>query len=101
MKNNSYVGFFSNFTNGTKLKIIASLAGGPLTVGEIARINGIEQSNVSHNLSSLLECQIVSCEKDGKRRLYSLNKKTVYPLLKIAKKHVRCNCSLDCGRDCS
>lgn len=100
MKNNSYIGFFSNFTNQTRLDIILSLVRDPLTVGEIAKRNKIEQSNVSHNLSVLLDCNIVSCKRQGKNRIYSLNKETVFPLIKIAKGHTKENCPRTCNREC-
>lgn len=100
MKNISYVGFFSNFTNKTKLGIITSLVSKPLTVGEISKKTGVEQSNVSHNLSVLLDCNLVSCRREGKKRIYSLNKETVFPLLRIAKGHTKCNCSSSCKRGC-
>ena len=100
MKRNSYDNFFVNFSNGTRLAIILCLKEKPLSVSEIVEEVGGEQSNVSHHLEGLRRCKILNVKKKGKKRIYSLNKKTVIPILRLVERHV-CNncesCPLACG----
>ncbi len=96
MNKKSYENFFINFANKTRLGIILCLKEKKMNVGEIVKKVGEEQSKVSHNLKQLSDCHIVNVEKNGKERIYSLNKKTVLPLLRLVEKHVKCNCSEKC-----
>ena len=86
-----------NFANKTKLEIILSLRDKPLSVTEIAEKINEEQSKISHNLKKLATCHILEVKKEGKKRVYSLNKETVAPMLNIVEKHVKKNCML-CGK---
>ncbi|MDD5133543.1 MAG: metalloregulator ArsR/SmtB family transcription factor [Candidatus Nanoarchaeia archaeon] len=97
MKFLSYNSFFMNFANKTKLNIILFLKEGPLSVNDIVKKTGMEQSKVSHNLTRLTKCKILTVEQKGKQRIYSLNKKTVVPLLNLVKNHIRQNCPMNCG----
>ncbi len=63
-----------------------------MNVSSIVEKTGIEQSAVSHNLKKLTECNILTVEQKGRERLYSLNKETVQPLLKLVQNHVEKNC---------
>ena len=76
MKFDSYNSFFMNFANKTKLNIILFLKEGSLSVNDIVKKTGMEQSKVSHNLTSLTKCNIITVEQKGKQRIYSLNKRT-------------------------
>ncbi|NQV09057.1 helix-turn-helix transcriptional regulator [Candidatus Woesearchaeota archaeon] len=81
-----------NFANNSKMNIIFALRGGPLSVSQIIEKVKEEQSAVSHNLRKLAGCKILHVEKSGKERIYSLNKDTVLPMLKLAEKHVKKHC---------
>ena len=96
MKCKSYKTFFVNFANNTKLDIIMSLRNGSLNVNAIAKKVNEEQSTVSHNLRKLTDCHILNAKKEGKERVYSLNKNTVIPILKLFEKHVIKNCPGSC-----
>jgi ArsR family transcriptional regulator, lead/cadmium/zinc/bismuth-responsive transcriptional repressor len=85
--------FFANFANKTKFNILMALKNKPLSVLEIADKIGEEQSKVSHNLLKLTQCHLLRVRQNGKRRIYSLNKKTVVPLLNIGECHIKQNCS--------
>ena len=92
MKNKSYHNFFMNLANETKLDIVLALNKKPLSVTEIAqKING-EQSNVSHHLSNLTKCHLLNVKRTGKQKIYSLNKITILPMLKLVEKHASNNC---------
>jgi len=100
MKNNSYNNFFVNFANPTKLSIILSLKDTSLSVNEISNKVNEEQSNVSHHLKDLSLCRIVYAKKQGKKRIYSLNKKTILPILELAEQHAKKNCPDGCNKKC-
>jgi len=99
MKKSSYEKFFANFSNYTRMKIIIALADGPLSVGELVEKIGEEQSNVSHHLKQMVRCNLVNFKREGKKRVYSLNEKTVRPMLEVAQEHVF-GCCASCGGDC-
>lgn len=88
----SYNSFFSNFSNKTNLEIISVLRTGPSNVKGLVEKTGQEQSAVSHNMKKMLDCRIVDVKRNGKERIYSLNKDTVLPILKLVEVHVSKNC---------
>lgn len=92
----SYNIFFTNFANETNIDIISSLRGGPLSVSEISKKVKMEQSAVSHNLMKLSRCGILSVKQEGKKRIYSLNKETVLPIIELVEKHVEKHCKGGC-----
>ncbi len=96
MKCKSYETFFVNFANKTKLGIITALRSMPLNVNAIAKKVNEEQSTVSHNLKKLTDCHVLDVKKVGKERIYSLNKDTVIPILKLVEKHVTKQCPGNC-----
>ena len=98
MRKYSFYKFFVNFSNRTKSDIINLLRDGPLSVKEITRKIGGEQSKVSHSLTDLRRCHILKVRNEGKQRIYSLNEETVVPILEIVERHVRKNCLRGCGR---
>ena len=74
MKCMSYENFFENFSNKTRLKIIDSLKKGPKSVNKLCNDIHEEQSKVSHNLRKLMDCNFLEVKREGKKRVYSLNK---------------------------
>lgn len=92
MKCISYSDFFTNFANKTRFDMIMALNERPLSVTDISKTIGEEQSKVSHNLKILLECRITTFEQKGKQRIYTLNKETIIPILKLIDKHTKMNC---------
>jgi ArsR family transcriptional regulator len=96
MKQISYENFFANFSNKTRLGILTVLMDGPLSVSEIVEKLKDEQSNVSHHLEHLRRCSILDVKRQGKKRIYSVNKKTVYPMLELVEKHIS-----GCGGSCA
>ena len=89
MKNLSYEMFFKAFSNKTRFEIIKLLRKGSKNVTEICNELGFEQSRVSHNLKCLIECGFVTNNKNGKERIYSLEKNTVMPMLNLIDKHIK------------
>ena len=98
MKCKSYDLFFETFSNKTRMQIIESLIDGPRSVTEICRITAGEQSQISHNLRKLMECHFIDVERKGKQRIYSLNKDTIIPILRLVEIHVHKYCNEECGK---
>ena len=89
---NTYHHFFGNLANPLKVDIILSLRNKEKSVSEIVKNLKVEQSKVSHALSSLRCCNIVQSKQKGKQRIYFLNKKTMIPMLKLIDRHSKTQC---------
>jgi len=96
MSNSTYHIFFTNLANPLKIKIIISLKDKEKNVNELSKDLKVEQSKISHALASLRCCNIVEVKQKGKERIYSLNKKTIVPMLKLIDKHAKTFCSGNC-----
>jgi len=92
--------FFRNLANPLKIKIISALKQRESSVSELTNELDVEQSKVSHALALLKKCNIVNSKKEGKERIYSLNKKTVIPMLKLIDEHSRSFCHCKECRGC-
>ena len=85
--------FFTSLANPNRLQIINFLRGGKKNVTEICQGTGFEQSMVSHSLKRLERCGMVFVESKGKNRYYTLNHKTIIPLMKLIDAHMDQYCS--------
>lgn len=92
MKYDAYDIFFETLANRRRLHIIDVLKKGPKSVNQIVKAAHLEQSNVSHNLRRLHRCGFVSVTRNGKQRMYSLNRATIEPLVRLIDMHVRRFC---------
>lgn len=79
--------FFRTLANGQRLEIINSLRKSPKNVTQICKELGFNQTTVSHNLRRLKACSFVFNKKNGKERIYSLNKETIKPLMELIDRH--------------
>ncbi len=91
-KSEAYKIFFGTLANQNRLKIINVLRKGSRNVTEICQLTGFEQTMVSHNLKRLERCGMVFVEQKGKCRYYSVNKKTIKPLLEMIDAHMKEYC---------
>ena len=92
--------FFGTLANQNRLDIINLLkCEGPLNVTDIGRKLNFKQPTVSLNLGVLERCGFVFVEQKGKTRIYSLNKKTIKPLLDLMDKHMDQYCKHLCCND--
>ncbi len=96
MKCPSYNVFFKTISQKTRIEILELLKKRSMSVSEIVKALKQEQSKVSHNLKKLADCNIVEVKQQGKNRIYSLNKETILPLMKLVEKHVNNNCCKKC-----
>ncbi|MEM4710852.1 MAG: metalloregulator ArsR/SmtB family transcription factor [Candidatus Woesearchaeota archaeon] len=85
----SYNDFFQTLANPTNQSIIQELLKKSLSVMQIVERTGLEQSLVSHSLKKMYECKIVTFKRNGKQKIYSLNKETIIPILKIVDSHAK------------
>jgi len=86
--------FFETLGNKLKIDIILKLKEGPLSVNELAEKIGQERSSVSHALISFSDCGFARAKNDGKKRIYSLNKETILPLLDLVERHIKKYCKV-------
>ena len=96
MKCPSYNLFFETISPRIRVKILELLRNNPMSVSEIASALKEEQSKVSHNLKRLKDCHLIDVRQKGKQRIYSLNKDTMLPLMKLVEKHVKKFCCKEC-----
>ncbi|HLF54085.1 MAG TPA: metalloregulator ArsR/SmtB family transcription factor [Candidatus Nanoarchaeia archaeon] len=85
--NKKVMQLFSSLSDKTRLNIILSLAEKPRTVNDIHRQLGKDNltlSAVSHQLKLLSDLNIISYEKKGKEKLFSLSDKICWCLLRDA-----------------
>ena len=88
--------FFETLGNQKRWEIITLLEDGPRRATEIAEKLGHEQSLISHHLKRLLTCGFVHVQPNGTERDYSLNEKTIQPLLKMVHRHIETYCEKKC-----
>ena len=86
--------FFETLGTGLKIDLIFQLKKRPLSVKQLSENLKEERSKVSHALISLLECGLVRVRKEGKSRIYILNKDTILPLLNLVEKHIKKYCKI-------
>jgi ArsR family transcriptional regulator, lead/cadmium/zinc/bismuth-responsive transcriptional repressor len=79
---------FEALSDKTRLKIISVLAHHELVVGEVARLVGISESAVSHQLRLLRASRIVRFRKDGRQVFYTLDDQHVHDLFDRALAHI-------------
>jgi ArsR family transcriptional regulator, cadmium/lead-responsive transcriptional repressor len=75
---------FRGFADPSRLSIVETLRGGPLTVSEIVEATGLSQPNVSSHLGCLRDCGLVASEPDGRYTRYRLSDRRVTALLRLA-----------------
>ncbi|MCW4005809.1 MAG: metalloregulator ArsR/SmtB family transcription factor [Candidatus Bathyarchaeota archaeon] len=84
--------FFTNLANPTRLAVLELLMDKPMSVNELALAIGQEQSMVSHNLKPLLECNFIHTQRDGKKRMYEVNKETIGAVFAAVENHAQKFC---------
>ena len=90
----SYNDFFQTLANKTNQLIIHELKEGPKNVTKLVENTKLEQSQISHSLKRLAECNFVYVKQEGKQRIYHLNKETILPILELADVHAKKLCPL-------
>ena len=75
---------FRGLGDPSRLSILDTLRGGPLTVGAIIEATGLSQSNVSNHLGCLRDCGLVVAEQQGRFVTYHLSDDRVGDLIATA-----------------
>ena len=75
------VGFFSMFSDYTRLKMISALAISEMCVSDLSRLLGLNQTTVSHQLRLLKNLNAVKTRRQGKVVFYSLRNDTLNDVL--------------------
>ncbi len=65
--------FLKTISNETKLRLVSLLLENELCVCELEEILNIKQANISKNLNSLKDAEIVSARRDKQRMFYFLS----------------------------
>ena len=63
-----------------------------MSVNELATALGQEQSMISHNLKPLLECNLITIQKQGKKHIYTANQETLNPIFEAIQNHAQKFC---------
>lgn len=84
----AYKLFFKALSNEGRFNIIQALQKGPLCVNEICFYTRLKQSRTSRSLRCLEHCGFITRERKGKRVYYTLDKKTVQPMVLMIERHV-------------
>ena len=72
----------------SRLKIIACLQSGELSVTDIVEMTGLAQPNVSRHLDTLVNCGFVSRRKSGNCVIYKISDQTLSELCGIVCKSI-------------
>ncbi|MCS7234680.1 MAG: metalloregulator ArsR/SmtB family transcription factor [Armatimonadota bacterium] len=75
---------FRGFADPSRLAILECLREGPRTVGEVVRLTGLSQPNVSNHLQCLWDCGLVQRHRQGRFVRYHLSDPRVAALLALA-----------------
>ena len=96
MLKETYRTFFGTLNNNSRLEIIQLLRKNPHNVTQISKALNMNQTSVSHNLARLKRCGFVAVKNNGKERIYTLNSKTIKPLMKLIDQHMDTYCKKYC-----
>ena len=81
-------GFFKNFGDTTRIKILTALDKEPLCVCELSELLSMTDSAVSHQLKILRDADLVRSERRGKHIIYSLADSHVRDIIEKALEHI-------------
>jgi len=80
--------FYKIFADGTRLRILNVLLEGEKCVGEISDALNISQSAVSHQLKTLRDSTLVTCEKIGQSVRYKIADDHIRIILEYGSEHI-------------
>jgi len=84
----AYTQFLGTLANVNRVKLLLALKDKDLSVSELIKKLNMNQTTISHNLKRLQICGFVDVEQKGKFRIYSINHKTIEPLLELMERHM-------------
>ena len=96
MLKDTYKIFFGTLNSKYRVEIINLLRKESKNVTEISKALNMNQTTVSHNLARLKKCGFVFVKNNGKERIYTLNSKTIKPLMMLIDQHMNTYCKKFC-----
>ena len=87
-KLSALAGFFKNFGDVTRIRILTALDLSPLCVCELSKLLSMTDSAVSHQLKGLRDSDLVRAERHGKHIMYSLADSHVRDIIEKAIEHL-------------
>lgn len=81
-------GFYSIFSDSTRLKILSALAITELCVGDLCSLLDCNQTTVSHQLKLLRDARIVMCKRKGKIIVYNITNPYVNEVMTTGVNHL-------------
>ncbi len=85
----SIAGLFKMLGDGTRVRILDTLAQGERCVCDIAELVGMSESAVSHQLRLLRATRLVRVRRAGRQAFYALDDHHIIGLLHDARRHVQ------------
>lgn len=79
---------FKTFGDGTRIRILYVLFEAEVCVCDLAKLLGMTQSAVSHQLRILKQARLIKSRRDGKTVFYSLADDHVATLLRQGMEHI-------------
>lgn len=79
---------FKVFGDGTRVRILFALLSAEVCVCDLAKLLGMTQSAVSHQLRILKQARLIKARRDGKTVFYSLADDHVATLIRQGMEHV-------------
>ena len=80
---------FKVFGDGTRIRILYALFEAEVCVCDLAKLLGMTQSAVSHQLRTLKQARLIKSRRDGKTVFYTLADDHVSTLLRQGTEHIR------------
>lgn len=80
---------FRALSDPSRVRIISALLEGETNVGALAKIVGISESAISHQLRTLRQMRLVRARKQGREVYYSLDDEHVSDLFLCGMDHVQ------------
>jgi ArsR family transcriptional regulator, lead/cadmium/zinc/bismuth-responsive transcriptional repressor len=85
----SIADLFRMLGDGTRVRILDTLAQGEQCVSDIAELVGMSESAVSHQLRLLRATRLVRVRRTGRQAFYALDDHHIIGLLHDARRHVQ------------
>lgn len=79
---------FRTLGDSSRVRIIAALTTGEMSVGQLAEMVDISPSSVSHHMRHLRQMQLARSRKEGRFVYYSLDDEHVRDLFRCGLEHV-------------
>jgi ArsR family transcriptional regulator len=80
---------FRAFSDTSRVRIIAALAGCEMNVNTLAEAVGLSESATSHHLRSLRQMRLVRTRKEGREVFYCLDDEHILSIYRMGLDHVQ------------